>query len=119
MKEFFKTAHCTSHVHCTRCRDLKGGRCFRERIAGIFNMPEIDWECPYGFKWIEEKQLEEILENNPQKWFLTVQCRSRINCSICRDEELSGWRKGILRLYPETAPDEHFDCPYGVPWLKK
>jgi len=53
MKNFFKTAHCTSRVHCGTCRNKEGGRSWRKQILSVFkdtDAPE-DFECPHGLSW--------------------------------------------------------------------
>jgi len=124
MEDFCQTSHCTSRAHCKICRDLEGGRSWREDIAASFGVPDnkVDWDCPYGQSWGDPMPASRSVvvgdSQEPTKWFLSVHCRSRTNCGICRDESLPGWRRAILRKYPDTAEDEHFDCPFGVPWRK-
>lgn len=49
--KWVETIHCTSFAHCRTCRDREGGREWRENIAQEFDVPTIDWDCPYGAKW--------------------------------------------------------------------
>jgi len=49
--KFADSYHCTSFAHCETCRDLEGGRKWREDISKVFKTDGIDWECPYGSQW--------------------------------------------------------------------
>jgi len=51
MMEFTKTPHCQTEMHCGTCRNLEGGRAWRQGIAAHFSVPEVDWPCPKGHKW--------------------------------------------------------------------
>jgi len=53
---------CDSQAHCTACRDLDGGRAWRENLLdyydGVADIPEIhaagvDFPCPRGRQWGE------------------------------------------------------------------
>ena len=47
------TGHCHTRVQCHICRDLEGGRWWREKRAKDYELPggEIDFECPHGIPW--------------------------------------------------------------------
>ena len=45
---------CQRRTHCAACRDLEGGRAFRESIAKRVPDLPVDFECPYGIKWGEK-----------------------------------------------------------------
>ena len=51
LPEFTKTPHCRREAHCGTCRDLEGGRAWREQTAELFNVMEVDWPCPRGHEW--------------------------------------------------------------------
>jgi len=55
MQNFIDTIHCKSRSHCLTCRQKEEGRDFRESLYQNFKLPDnkIDFECPYGKKWIE------------------------------------------------------------------
>ena len=42
---------CVSGLVCRLCRDLEGGRAWREQTAELFNVMEVDWPCPRGYEW--------------------------------------------------------------------
>ncbi len=51
---FFDSIHCTSGVHCARCRLLDEGREWRQGIADIHSdVDGPDFECPHGREWID------------------------------------------------------------------
>ena len=52
-KTFTDSFHCTSRVHCEACRNLEGGRKFREIMAQHLTVPggKIDFICPYNVPW--------------------------------------------------------------------
>jgi len=52
--KFCETTHCTSHAHCTKCRDLEDGRRWRESLARAFDITQSDFECPEGYEWGSE-----------------------------------------------------------------
>jgi len=53
MQLFVLTAHCKSRAHCQTCRDLAGGRKWRESLAENFELPnnQVDFTCPYDVPW--------------------------------------------------------------------
>lgn len=69
MELFVLTLHCSSRAHCKTCRNLKGGRKWRQSIGKVYKLPEAeagaedpaDFICPHGLKWndvIEGKSVE-------------------------------------------------------------
>ena len=50
---FIANFACTSKQHCPTCRDLKGGRQWREDLRKGFTLPDdkTDFECPFGVPW--------------------------------------------------------------------
>ena len=81
MKDFVKTAHCQTRVHCRTCRDLEGGRRWRESLRKHFRLPggKVDFECPFGATLDD---LPEPVEGVPE-W---VRERERA-CKECKDED--------------------------------
>ena len=61
MKEsFFKSALCNSKKHCYDCRFNKE---YRKGISLSFEIPEVDFECPYGVDiTCLEPQLPPVIE---------------------------------------------------------
>lgn len=49
--KFSDTNHCRTGSHCSQCRDLEGGRSFRESIVEKYPMGSVDFECPFGGEW--------------------------------------------------------------------
>lgn len=49
---WFGSEHCESGAHCTKCRDLSGGRPFRASLASeCADVTAIDFPCPQGKEW--------------------------------------------------------------------
>ncbi len=50
---FTDSGPCGSGAHCGACRDLDGGRPWRESLRVAFKLPgdETDFECPRGLSW--------------------------------------------------------------------
>jgi hypothetical protein len=51
IKKFTDTAHCRSGRVCRQCRDLDGGRAFRQSLIAKYPMDTVDFECPFSGKW--------------------------------------------------------------------
>ena len=52
MENFFETMHCRSEAHCARCRDLDGGRRWRNGLLLSFaGLNQVDFLCPQGRPW--------------------------------------------------------------------
>ena len=72
MQEFIKTTHCTSKVHCKSCRELVGGRSWRESLSKLFVLPDnnVDFVCPFNKPWNDTKlqvQTIQAVQNTPTK----------------------------------------------------
>lgn len=100
LPNWFDSIHCTSGVHCVRCRDRIAGCEWRAKIAAANDIADgPDFACPHGKEWSEtavDRQpvsapvrlqpvpqvsrignyLEQILEREFEK----------INCEDCRKE---------------------------------
>ncbi len=52
-KDFTNNLSCIDHVHCATCRNLEGGRKWRESLTKAFKLPEgkVDFDCPHGVPW--------------------------------------------------------------------
>jgi len=50
---FANTGHCRSGFHCRACRDLEGGRAWRESLGKAFRLPAgaPDFPCPLAHPW--------------------------------------------------------------------
>ena len=44
---FIDSSQCKSHLHCTACRDLRGGRRFRRSLLRTFGGEDINFKCEY------------------------------------------------------------------------
>ena len=44
-------AMCSTEAHCGTCRDLEGGRAWRQSIVEHFEVHNVDFSCPHGHKW--------------------------------------------------------------------
>jgi hypothetical protein len=55
-EEFIYTQHCRSKIHCGVCRDLQGGREWRQGLTELFVLPndEVDFECPLKKAWTNQ-----------------------------------------------------------------
>jgi hypothetical protein len=53
MRLFVDSYACRSRAHCRTCRDLRGGRSWREGLAATYRLPggAPDWTCPHGVNW--------------------------------------------------------------------
>jgi len=53
MKPFTDTLACRSRKHCGTCRDLVGGRAWRESLGRLLALPgdATDFPCPHGLPW--------------------------------------------------------------------
>lgn len=52
-QRFEDTEACRSRNFCATCRDLMGGRAFRQKVRQAHGVPgnHVDWECPHGLPW--------------------------------------------------------------------
>lgn len=62
MQLFVLTNHCTSRAHCNTCRDLDGGRSWREGLKKYFHLPQdtVDFTCPHGLQWKQSGEKIEV-----------------------------------------------------------
>ena len=51
MRAFCETDHCKWGIHCGRCRNLEGGREWRQDTAKHWRVDGVDWPCPQGHPW--------------------------------------------------------------------
>ena len=52
-RSFHDSRHCQDGINCSRCRDVGGGRAWRSRIAGAFEVAgnNVNFTCPKGKPW--------------------------------------------------------------------
>ena len=91
MKEsrWIHTGHCKLRVHCPTCRDLEGGRKWREKLAKTYDLPngEIDFDCPHGVPWGAGPQVEAQKEQSARQKVLTEMRNTRFKlCKACKDD---------------------------------
>ncbi len=49
---FTDTEQCKSFRFCKTCRDTGSvGRLWRRVVAKRYEVPDINWKCPHGWKW--------------------------------------------------------------------
>jgi hypothetical protein len=52
---FFESESCTSRLHCDTCRARHAGRIWRGALRKAFRLPGVDFDCPEGKAWIEDR----------------------------------------------------------------
>lgn len=75
VKLFVESTTCRSRAHCRTCRDLTGGRAWRESLRNAaWTLPDNDpdFACPHGAAWgestappVERKPVEPV---HPDQW---------------------------------------------------
>jgi len=49
---FTETEQCRSFRFCKTCRDTGSvGKLWRRVVAQRYEVPQVDWTCPHGWKW--------------------------------------------------------------------
>ena len=81
--EFIKTPHCLREAHCGTCRDLEGGRTWRQGIAKRFEVEGVDWPCPKGHEWGYQPPAREPKAPKPEPAFVVAR---RAACLACDEE---------------------------------
>lgn len=77
MRGLKKTRICSSRAQCSICRDLEGGRKWRESLGKVFELPGgvIDFECPHGFDWGNTPEQVDPPKPNPRDICQYRSCR--------------------------------------------
>lgn len=67
---FCETRHCLSRKHCATCRDLEGGRTWRESLRKAFTLPDdaTDFPCPHGLPWGAKIVLVQTMPAGTEKY---------------------------------------------------
>lgn len=66
MTDFFTSFICQSHVHCPTCRwKSEEGHRWRKSLIGLYDIPEIDFECPEERPWKNELKKMQNLAGIP------------------------------------------------------
>jgi hypothetical protein len=52
---FYESEVCTSQLHCQTCRTRHAGRKWRRDLRKTYRLPTIDFDCPQGIEWIEDR----------------------------------------------------------------
>ena len=82
--EFTKTPHCRrAEMRCGTCRDLEGGRAWRQGIAKRFEVEGVDWPCPKGHEWGYQPPAREPKAPKPEPAFVVAR---RAACLACDEE---------------------------------
>ncbi len=96
---------CEMRNHCQACRDMEGGRIWRESLHKAFWLPddEIDFECPHGIPWGAGPQTEVLVQAQAKReselGIIYAEYR-RINgiCEPCADEDCDFYKlKGCTK----------------------
>ena len=95
--EFTKSPHCRHEAHCGTCRNLEGGRAWREQIAKRFSVPEVDWSCPRGHEWGYKPPARESKATKPDSESVVAR---RAACEACDVRDC--FLKRLLRDNPCT-----------------
>jgi hypothetical protein len=52
---FYESEVCTSQLHCPTCRTRHAGRKWRRDLRKTYRLPTVDFDCPQGKDWIEDR----------------------------------------------------------------
>ena len=81
--KFIVTPYCLAEAFCGTCRNLEGGRAWREGIAKRFKVESEDWPCPRGYDWGHKPQPREPKATKPEPAFVVER---RAACLACDEE---------------------------------
>jgi len=81
--EFVKSPHCHREAHCGTCRNLEGGRAWRQQIAERFVVEGVDWPCPHGKSWGWMGPEREQAKREPEPPFVAARRKA---CEACDEE---------------------------------
>lgn len=93
--EFTKTPYCRREAHCGTCRNLEGGRAWRQGIAEQFAVLSVDWPCPRGHPWGYEPPEREPAKREPEPSFVAERHKA---CKACEMQDC--FIKRLLRDNP-------------------
>ena len=79
-----KSPHCRREAHCGTCRDLEGGRAWREQIAERFAVESVDWPCPKGHPWGYVPSERTPAKREPEPPFVAERRKA---CEACGEED--------------------------------
>jgi len=71
---------CANGRMCRTCRNLEGGREWRQQIVERFSVPEVDWVCPRGHDWGYEPPARETAKQEPDPPYVAER---RATCDVC------------------------------------
>ena len=92
--DFIQTPHCLREAHCGTCRDLEGGRAWRQGLAKRFKVEGVDWPCPRGYDWGHKPQPREPKAVKPEPAFVVER---RAACLACDEDEGACPLKRLLK----------------------
>lgn len=81
--EFTKTPHCRREAHCGTCRNLEGGRAWRQDKMERYGAPEVDWPCP-KHPWGYEPPEREVVKREPDPPFAAERRKA---CKACGERD--------------------------------
>jgi len=58
-ESWFDTKWCKRERECRTCRSREDGRSWRENVDRQYDVPDVDFECPYGKPWRSEAKTPE------------------------------------------------------------
>lgn len=81
---------CRGQNHCPTCRDIEGGREWRESLGKVFKLPGgiVDFECPEGFNWGDTPELTDTPKrlDVPEKVLIHSLIRCNFSVNTCCGE---------------------------------
>lgn len=95
---FFKSEVCTSRLHCGTCRARHAGRVWRGALRKAFRLPGVDFDCPEGKPWIEDRVTTDRTDAPLQK-----------PCSGCGKPSQSSASASPIYNVKESVPETDAD----------
>ncbi len=94
---FCETIHCTTHQHCPTCRNLEGGRDWREDLRKGFTLPDdkTDFECPHGVPWnpTQDQLPEPTWSASPPKPSFDIPAGAVAICESCEADQCDAGKR--------------------------
>lgn len=81
--KFIVTPYCLAEALCGTCRNLEGGRGWRQQIAERFTVKGVDWPCPKGHEWGFVPEPREATKREPEPEFVATRRKA---CEACDEE---------------------------------
>ncbi len=100
------TGQCRKRAHCPTCRDLEGGRWWREKRAETYELPngEIDFACPHGIPWGAGPQVSPDATPEQKAKAEAVEKLIQARLAICRNCDELGTTSAVCdKAFPDAA----------------